>query len=200
MSMALLLEYTQEYLRDKHAWEPNQCGVSYRAEPMLQDAGDFFVAIDETGVEAGNSSTDSLKETLGIVIGIWRRPEHLVRDIRHNLSLPLDRYLIGAWTLHELERTIIVHKTVGGAPTRNGLHANYSFLSGLNDRYNLPHADYGAKFITPLFYRGRSAMETVALDGGSEYGDSINTWYGYKLRFGGMVREQKMRKEEDAIG
>lgn len=197
MSMALVLEHTQEYLREKYGWKPNQCGVSFRSEPQLQDAGDFYVAIEDNGVEAGNVETDSLKEICNITVGIWRRPEHLVRDMRGNLSLQFDKYLIGAWTLHQLERAIMVHKTIAGTASLFGLHANYTFLSELNARYNLPSEDNGAKFITPLFYRGRSPMETVALD---STGDSINAWFGYKLRFRGLSREQKLRGTTDAIG
>jgi hypothetical protein len=189
--MALALEHTQEWLREKNGWKFNECGVNYDALPMLQDAGQFYIAIDDAGVEVGNELTDSVKEVLTLTIGIWRRSEHLSqRDRRFELKMPIDKYLLGSWTLYDLERVVML-------PYLNGLHANYSYLSSLNTRYNLPDADYGATFIRPLFYKGRGRMETYGVDDGG----SIQTWYGYRLRFRGLDREQKLRRvANDAQG
>ena len=97
MSMALALEYCQEYLRTKYGWKENEVGVQYDAVPP-PNAGLFYVGIDDAGVDTGNDETDALKESLTITIGIWRRPEHLLYDRRAHLKLPTDGYLIGAWT------------------------------------------------------------------------------------------------------
>lgn len=198
MSMALALEYTQVWLREKNNWLPNQCGVQYEAIPAM-DAGPFYVAVDDAGVETGNPDTDSLKETLTLTIGIWRRAEHLGRDKRGNLKLPHDHYLLGAYTLHDMERAVVVHKTTPytGEATKNGLHKNYAFLVALNAYYNLPSAA-GAKFTMPLAYMGRGRMEAIAVDDGA--GSGATAWYGYRLRFRGLTREQKLREAAEAAG
>jgi hypothetical protein len=190
MSMPLALEHTQEWLREKNGWKDNECGVQYDALPMLQDAGQFYVAIDDAGVETGNELTDSIKEILTLTIGIWRRQEHLSqRDRKSILKLPTDKYLLGSWTLFDLERTVLL-------PRLNGLHANYAFVTALNLRYNLPDEDFGATFILPLFYRGRGRMETYGVDDGG----ATQCWYGYRLRFRGLAREQKLRSASWAQG
>lgn len=190
MSMPLALEHVEEWLRAKNGWDHRLCGVQYDALPAL-DAGDFFVGIDDGGTEVGNELTDSIKETLTLTIGIWRRPEHVGhRDQRGSLKLPEDRYLLQTYTLHDLERMIML-------PRLNGLHANYSFLTSLNTRYNLPHAEQGAAFNRPLFFKGRGRMDVHGVDSG----DSTQSWYGYRLRFRGLDREQKLRSHStDAQG
>ena len=195
MAMALALEYMTEWLRSKNNWKPSECGVQPEAQPAL-DAGSFYIALDDGGVEVtGNDETDSLKETLNITIGIWRRPEHLNKSIRGNLSLNTDKYLIGSWTLHDFERKIVIHRRETGT-VKLGFHRNYLFLSALNTRYNLPDPLYGADFKTPLLYKGRSKLESLALDGGTD----IQAWYGMRLRFRGLDRTQKLSGETDAIG
>jgi len=190
MSMSLALEHCQQWFREQNDWKNNECGVNYDALPMLQDAGQFYVAIDDGGVETGNETTDSILEVLTLTIGIWRRKEHLTqRDRLAQLKLPSDKYLLGSWTLSDLERTVLL-------PRFNGLHTNYAFLEGLNTRYNLPSEDYGARFYRPLIYKGRGRMETFGVDdGGAE-----QIWYGYRLRFRGLHREQKLRSINDAQG
>jgi hypothetical protein len=197
MAMALLLEYMEEWLRAKNAvlQDDNACGVQQDALPQL-DAGPVFVAINDLGVETGPDSTDSLLEIFNVEVGIWIRPEHLsVTGGFGELKLPDDEYLVAAYTLHKLERAVLVHKT--GDSNKNGFHANYAFLAALNARYTLPHEERGAKFTTPLFYRGRTRMDVLTLGDGS---DSPNSWFGYRLRFRGCRREQKLRAANDAIG
>jgi hypothetical protein len=195
MSMALALEFTQTWLRDRFSWKWNECAVSHDALPSY-DAGNFFIAIDDMGVETGSEVTDSLREILNIQIGIWRRPEFLAKDRRGLLKMPQDLYLLGSWTLHDLERAVIVHKS--GDPTKpNGLHNNWSFRTALNTYCNLPNENDGAEFITPWNYRGRGRMESVTLD---NRGGEDQAFLGYRLRFRGCMREQKLRETEDAIG
>lgn len=194
--MALVLEGMQQWLREKYGWQPNQCGVQQDAQPSY-DAGDFYVALDDAGVESGRPDTDSLKETFRVTVGIWRRPEHLQPDKRGILKLPTDKYLIGVHTLHRLERAVIVHKTVSGAIVENkfGFHNNWSFRTYLNTRFDLP-GEYGAPFTGCLTYRGRSAMEVIGIDDSN----SMQAWYGYRLQFMGLYRESKHRTTDDAIG
>ena len=196
--MALALEFLQEYLRDRNEFKHTECGVQVGAQPAY-DAGNFYVGIDDGGVETGNPATDSLKEILKVQIGIWKRPEHLMKDQRGILKLPQDKYLLGAWTLHELERKIIVHKVVAGVVERYGLHGNYDFMNQLNARYNLPNEEYGAGFHFPFLYAGRGAMETLAIYGPGDPSGEPMTWYGYRLRFAGLAREQKFRAATHAI-
>ena len=193
MSMAMALEYVTEFLIERNGWTKNQVGVQPESVPPY-DAGPWYIALDDSGVETGNDETDSLKEILTLTIGIWRRPEHLQNDRKGMLKLPQDKYIIGAWTLHALERATVVHKSA--IPVKNGLHNNWSLVSGINTRYNLPSEEGGANFTQPLRYKGRGRMETVG------YADeqNVHTFYGYRLRFSGLHREQKMRNETDAIG
>lgn len=195
MSMAMALEYITEYCRDTFGWKVNECGVQYDAQPAM-DAGQFYVAFDDAGVEGGSDNTDSLKETLNITIGIWRRPSYLMKDKRGQLKLPHDLYILGAYTLNDLERMLIVHNSANSE--KKGLHNNYGFLSNLNTRYNLPNSEYGASFLTPLNYRGRGRMESIATESGA--GTDVQAWLGYRLRLRGLMREQKLRTINDATG
>lgn len=189
MSMALALEYGVEWLREQHGWKYNECGVQQDALPAL-DAGPFYISLDDGGVESGLPDTDCLAETLSMLVGIWRRPEHLTKMLRGQLKLPNDKWLAGVFTLHEMERKVIIHK-------QKGFHRNYDFVNALNTRYNLPHETNGAKFINPWVYLGRGRMETVGITDDSDRGQS---WYGYRLRFRGLGRIQKLREATDAIG
>jgi hypothetical protein len=198
MSMAFGLEYAMEYLREKNGWEPNQCGVQYDLQPPAE-AGDFYVALDDGGIEAGTDATPSLKEILNINVGIWRKPEHLAqRDQTGNLSLPLDNYVLGAYTLHDLERRVVVYNS---DQKKYGFHHNWELMNGLNSRYKLPDTDNGGTFCTPLFYRGRGKMEFIGTEvsGPSETSDT-QPWYGYRLRFRGLLREQRVANSAYALG
>lgn len=192
--MAFALEYTAEWFRDKYAWKVDQCRVFPGAEPPLDAMGPWFIGIDDAGVETGNDTTDSLKEICTIQIGIWRRLEHLTKILRGQIKLPTDKYVLGAFTLHEMERSVIVCR--GGGEPSYGLHANYNFLAGINSRYSLPHDILGANFHFPFVYKGRGPMEERGYD---QDGRAI-VWSGYRLRFRGLAREQKLRGSGIAIG
>lgn len=196
MSMAMALEFVRDWLREKNGWNYTNCGVHQDAEPSLEAASPFYVSIDEAGVESPDSETDSLKETLSIRIGIWRKPEHLFQDKRGILKLPSDIYLTGSFALAEIERKIIVHKMAAGAQ-KHGLHRNYQFVQALNQRYNLPDEGLGDKFNFPFRYLGKGAMEELGLINSQ---GNVQTWIGYRLRFKGLAREQKMRQITDCIG
>lgn len=194
MSMAMALEYVTEFLIQQNGWTKDQVGVQPDAIPPY-NAGPFYIALDDSGTEGGNDETDDLEETLNLTISIWRRPEHLLNDRKGLMKYPQDKYLIGAWTLHRLERAVVVHKSA--SPVKNGLHQNWSLVSGINARYNLPSDEDGASFILPLRYKGRGRMETTG------YADDQGTaqvFYGYRLRFRGLKRVQKMRNTNDSIG
>ena len=178
MTMAIVLEFTQTWLRDIYGWNANECSVQYQALPAL-DAPSFSVTIDDAGIETGPDTTDSLKEITILDVGIWKRPEHLsIKDRRGKLKLPKDRYVITATMLNDLERNVI-----------KALHANYDYLVAINQEYELPNSELGSDFYRPLFYRGRSRMEVLGLEDET----STQSWFGYRLRFKGLEREHKLR-------
>lgn len=187
--MALALEHTVLWLRERYGWKPNECATAYDAMP-LPDSGQFFVGVDDGGVEVGNDSTGALTEVLTLTVGIWRRPEHLAaRGLRSRLKLPTDKYLLGAATVHDLERRVIVCRGPADPECRlDGLHQNPRFVVELNQRYGLPDKDLGDKFTNQLFYRGRGRMENPSVD---LDGNNSQAWYGYRLRFRGLTRIQR---------
>lgn len=197
MSMAFALEYAQEYMRNKNGWKNNECGVQFEATPPWE-AGQHYIGIDDGGVEGGSGTTASLKEVPTLIVGVWRRPEHLYqKDRRPNLALPIDKYLLGAYTLYDLERMVIV---CNPSQKLYGLHHNWEFMNGLNTRYGLPSASKGGTFCLHLTYMGRGRMERLGVEapGGSSADPQL--WYGYRLRFRGLLREQPTNNSAYALG
>jgi hypothetical protein len=195
MTMPLCLEFTQSWLREKYGWKWNECGVEFESIPSYS-AGQFFVSIDDAGVETGRDDTDSIMEILSINIGIWRRKEHLMNDQRGMLKLPQDFYLLGSRTIAKLERQVILPNSSNGP--MYGLDKNYDYLRELNTYWQLPSAENGATFTEPFRYRGRGSMETRALT--DNQGNNEQIWYGYKLRFRGLKREQIIHRSGYALG
>lgn len=190
MSMPFALEYTEIWLKAKNGFKDNECGVTKDALPTTNIAGSFFVGIDDAGVETGNDQTDSLREILTITIGIWVRPEKWSqRDRKTKLKMPKDLYLGNSWTLHDLERVVI-------QPKLGGLHNNWAYMTALNQYYNLPDEENGAEFNMPFQYKGRGRAETAGVDDGN----TIEGWMGYRLRYRGLSREQKLRSTSFAQG
>ena len=194
MTMALALQFTREWFREKYGWKANECGVEFNSLPAY-DSGNFFVSIDDGGVSTGQQGTDSLKEVLSINIGIWKRKEHFQKDGIGELKMPEDKYLANNWTLHKLERRVIVAKA-----GFFGLHQNWEFREALNNRYALPHADYGADFKFPFYYQGRGGMINQVVSVESRSGTSYIEFYGYILRFSGLAREQIVHNASSSLG
>lgn len=194
MIQPLVLEFVQHWFRSKYGWKPEHCGVQELALPSI-GARSWYVAFDDGGVEAGPEETDSLKETVTITIGIWKQPEHLMADQRGTLKLPHDKYLLGAYTLGELEQKVKVERTVHNGLF--GLHKNYLFMNALNEYHNLPDFNLGATFTKPFYYAGRGTMETMGYSDGSP---TPQAWYGYRLRFRGLLREQLCHQPTYGIG
>lgn len=195
MSTGMALEFTRDWLRDKYGWNYTNCGVHFDAVPPLECASPFYISIDDGGVESDDSDTDSLKEIVSIRVGIWRKPEHLHQDLRGMMKLPNDLYVFGTKTLEMIERQIVVHKSAT-AYEKHGLHRNYQFVNALNTRYNLPEELLGDKFKHPFRYRGKGQMEELGMVGKT----GVQTWLGWRLRFRGLSRTQKMRLGTDPIG
>lgn len=186
MSMSIALEFTRDWFRSKYGWKWNECGVQFESKPSYS-AGNFYVSLDDQGVETGNDDTESLKEVITISIGIWRRSEHFMKDQLGELKMPDDKYLVGSKTLHQLERQIIIDNE-----PKFGLHKNWTFMQALNDAYGLPSEIHGANFVFPFTYRGRGSMVTTFTEGGN---NMPITWYGYILRFRGLAREQILHQQ-----
>lgn len=199
MSMAFSLQYGAEWLRTKYGWTAQQCGVQFDCLPP-NDAAQFYVALDDGGVEAGPDNVEALTEILNWNIGIWRKPEHLqLKDKRGNLQLPHDKYLVGAYTLHDLERKVLVSN-----PTNKlfGFHKNWDFMKGLNERFGLPHQVDGDAYYTAMVYKGRGKMEMMGVDRGLLPDGSVDAqcWFGYKMRFRGLPRTQATNLAGKIIG
>lgn len=199
MSMAFSLQFGAEWLRAKYGLQPQQCGVQYEALPP-NDAAPYYIALDDAGIEAGPENTEALTEILNWTVGIWRKPEHLnLKDKRGDLQLPIDKYLLGAYTLHDLERKVIVDR-----PGNKlwGFHKNWAFMRALNERFSLPHAQDGDVFFTPMTFRGRGRMEMLGIDRGVLGDGSIDvqTWFGYRYRFRGLMRTQATNNPNKYIG
>jgi len=182
MGMSMALEYCQDWFRKKNGWKANECGVQYEYKPAL-DAGNFYIAIDDAGIEVGNELTDSIKEILRINVAIWMRPEHLaIKDLRGTLKITNDPYLIRSFMLTDYYQRVML-------PSWNGLHANYLFMQALNAYFSLANSEMGVQFNRPLFYKGRGRIETL----GIADDNSTSAWFGYVLTFRGLDREQNLR-------
>lgn len=184
MSMGMALFGLERYLRTQYRWGPTQCGVQHRCLPPPR-AGQFFIGIDDAGVEGGPEETNALTEICNIEIGVWRRPGHLNQaDMIGKMKLPDDPYIAGILTATKLERMVLV-PVVG--QQSGGLHQNYGAMNFVNELFNLPSSELGAGFNTPLLFRGFSRFESVAIENG---GNAAQAYYGRRLRFRGLKRIQ----------
>ncbi len=192
MSMGMALEGIRDYLRREYEWDHNQCGVQLETLPPAT-AAQFFIGLDDAGCIGGDPQTDSLKETLEIEIGIWRRAGDKPSDRKGQLKLPHDMYLGKVYTLTDLERLVMVPKasSAGG-----GLHKNYRLLQYINQKFELPNEESGPGFVTPLNFAGYGRLETRTIEGGS----GPIAFYGRKLRFRGLTREQLLRGSRSTTG
>lgn len=177
----------QSYLRQQYDWKVTECGVQNRCLPPPR-AGQFFIGIDDAGVDAGPDETNALTEICNIEIGVWRRPGHLSQqDMIGKMKLPDDLYLAGIMTLTKLERMVLC-PVVGQAS--GGLDKNYGAMNFINSLFGLPSADLGAGFNEPLRFRGFSRFESIAIENSGTPGDA-NAYFGRRLRFRGLKRIQK---------
>lgn len=173
----------QTYLRQEYGWKVTECGVQKNCIPPAR-AGQFYVAIDDGGADGGPDETNALTEICNIVIGVWRRPGHLIQaDMLGKMKLPDDPYLAGIMTLTKLERMVLV-PAVG--QQSGGLDKNYGAMNFINDLFGLPAEDLGAGFNEPLRFRGYSVFEGIAIPGTTE----PEGFLGRRLRFRGLKRIQ----------
>ena len=176
MSMGLALEGARDFLRQETGWSANQCGIQHQGIPPAT-AGDFYVAVDDNGVETGREVNNELREIVGLEISIWRRERDMPQDMSGLSFLDQHRYKVAATTLENMERLVI--KT---------LHHNWSFRVFINDRFALPSDAVGDVFLGSLTYRGRGRNETVGLPESND----ATMFIGRRLRFRGLHRTQKI--------
>lgn len=173
MSMAMALQGTRDYLRTTNTWDYKTCGIQFESKPP-NIAGQWYVALDDAGVDTGPDNTDALTENFSIDVGIWRRPGGLPNDRQGELQKVDDIYLANIQSLHDLERLVI-----------SQLHNNWTMISTINTQFSLDNTTL-MPFNMPWIYRGRSKMEGVTLADGT-----ARAFLGRRLRFRGMRRIQK---------
>jgi len=177
MSMGMGLHGTRDWLRKEHDWKENRCGVHFQCIPPAT-ADQYYVALDDAGVDAGPEDTDALTEILNLEIGVWRRPGGKPADRLGLLKLPSDLYLANIYTNTELERLVIL-----------SLHQNWKIWTFINTLFKLPDDDLGAGFQDRFVFRGYSRFESIAIPGGND----ATAFYGRRLRFRGLKRVQNVR-------
>lgn len=180
MSMAMVLEGSQDFLRQLYEWKPTECVVAPETLPTAS-AGPFFIGIDEGSVEGGEENSHKLKEVFNIEIGIWRRPHNLPKDRWREYLKVQNMYLPEVATLDTLERQVIT--ALHGYGKRNGGPSLWEFI---NTKFQLPISGRGDRFNGTLMYKGRGKSEVISLpaeEGGGEF-------YGRRLRFRGLDRTQ----------
>lgn len=181
MSMALLLEGVRDYLRSQNElpngdqWGRQQVGIQFKSMPPAT-AGQFFLSLDDGGVDAPSNPSYYLKEIYTITIGVWRRMGTTPANRRGQQLLADDIYRDQITTLEDLERIAIKQ-----------LHEKPVVTQSVNDQFGLPSEALGDRFQGRLYYTGRSTNETTGLpDSPSE------VFIGRKLRFRGMLRVQRI--------
>lgn len=176
MSMGMVLEATESYLREVLQFEPNRIGIEFNTEPPPL-AGAFFIGIDDAGVESRSTENDYyLREIYVLEIGIWKRPGQFPKDRRAELLKTQNVYTPELETLDSLERKVLA-----------ALHKNNDWLRFANERFTLPLGGLGDQFINPLRYLGRSKNERLIAEG-----EQAEPWIGRRLRFASAERLQKL--------
>lgn len=180
MSMGMALLGTRDYLRTALTWTKDNIGIQHNNLPP-NAARNWYVALDDGGVEGTPQGQYYLKEIFSITVGIWRRPGRLPQDVSGAIMLPDDIYVSGIETLNDLERKII-----------KKLHNNYALMASINTQFSLPSAtvsgDVGGDVFgqEPLIYRGRTKNEVVSIPGTTD----AQAWFGRRLNFRGLSRTQ----------
>lgn len=187
MSMGMGLHGVRNWLREQFGWKENQCGVQYQCIPPAIGE-QYYIALDDAGVETGPEETDALTEILNLEIGVWRRPGGKPADRLGLLKLPTDLYLNNIYSNTQLERMVIV--ATGPVKQSGGLHMNWRLPLFINELFKLPNDDEGAGFLGALTFRGYSRFESIGIPG---QGNDAVAYYGRRLRFRGLKRIQNVR-------
>ena len=175
MSMGVILSQVRGHLRDALSLSADQCDVQPGGSPT-EAAGEWYLAIDERGVESDARS--HLSEEFEIEISIWRRLGQFPADRLGETQLHESEYLSAMHTLDTLERQVILK-----------LHGNFeSVTSAANTELGAGLPGGGDVFQLALYYEGRGRTETLPRSGSRQQ----PTWIGRRLRFRGMTRVQAL--------
>ena len=178
MSMAQLLETTQEWLRTELSLADHFCGVQPFPEPPPV-AGEFYVAICEGGITAPGGTENWLLEQYTVVVSIMRRSGQYMKDRQKNLLKRLPSTIESGDRLEALERATI-----------RALHGRHDFRIAYNTALGAPDASLGESAVLPLLYRGRGP--TTLFESPSEEPSTRFEWLRRDLRFQGLDRKQKL--------
>lgn len=180
MSMAFVLEGTRDYLRSQNTWTYEQIGIQFQTIPP-NTARQWYIGMDDAGVESAIEKNYYLTETFSIEIGIWREHASIPRDRSGEMQLATDIYIAGIKTLNALERLVIAQ-----------LHGIYAVPAAINAQFTLPSIGSGGVFRLPLAYRGRTRNEKLEV---ADVQDSA-LWFGRRLLFRGLPRTQYINSQK----
>lgn len=175
MSMDALLEACENHLRTELSVGDQFCGVQPLGDPP-PIAGEFYVGIDEAGVNSPGGTENWLLEQFTVQISIMRRTGQYMRDRQRQL---LKRNPSVVANLTRLERQVI-----------RALHGRHDFRIQYNTLLGVPDADLGEMAVLPLWYKGRS--KTYDWENKNEEPARQFAWLRRDLRFSGLDRKQKL--------
>lgn len=174
MSMGICLRVIRDTLRTTHGWHPRDCRPMPRGEPPENHPSEWFVGIDEAGVDSGPDDFYGLQETYRVDIWVWRKLGQYPKDELGTVLLDEDPHLANILLPEDLERKVI--KT---------MHFSYAIMNAINVVID-PSAENGSGLNQPFRYQGRGRTTTTLVnDGGGG-----QSWAGRALRFGGAKRTQ----------
>lgn len=180
--MAMLLEGTRDYLREKMPLKATECDVQHDSMPPWP-SGQFYVTLEDNGTASGPDVSYYLKEIFSVDIGIWRRPGPLQKDRWGTFQFRDNQYLGSVQTLDRIERRII-----------ELLHNKPAAMVDLNNRFGLPNEEAGDRFSAYFRYRGRSGMENKFPP---EQGASDDIMFiGRTMSFTGSMRLQSVPQQK----
>ena len=181
MSLAIILDVTAEYLRQRNNWSKGQCRVCAGGFPVGESwASPMFIGLDEASTTFGDYRNQrQLQETDAIEVSIWRKSGQFPPDRQGMLIDNNNPYLQTMLLPYDVERAII-----------GQLHENTEIMAKANERSNSGTASTGSDFCLPLkcLRRAKHRLETIDTGQG---GDPI-PYVVRSLTFGGMYRLQSV--------
>ena len=177
MSMAMAVEGLRDFLQQVLGWDKNQCNIQQGARPPAV-ANNFYVALDDGGIETGPAENYYLHEIYTIQIAIWVSAGAIPADMSGEVQLQSDRYIPGAATLDSMERSIV-----------GLLHQRQEPRNQINTQFGLP-GDKGDVFLRPLIWSGRPTNEVIGVAAAGQH--QSPQWLGRRERFRGFDRNSKI--------
>lgn len=172
MSMEALLIATVRHLREELRYTTQQCDIQPDGRPPAT-MGEFYVAIDEAGVQSNEKT--HLRETFSITVTITRRTAPTPRDRRGSLYADRSRALAA------IERPVIV-----------AVHNNQTLRALANAELGAPQENLGDQILQPLWYAGRSRTRYESAEWCGAGGNDNDAFMVRTLNFQGGLRVQAM--------